>query len=434
MNARPLDLPWLDALRTRGAARFAEAGLPTQRDEAWKYTGLNRLKAFGFAPGTPSASSETLSPAGRGKGEGAAAAPLLDTPAHRLIFIDGRFQPALSAIGPLPQGAILGSLADLLRTNPATLEPGLGALADLERRPMVALNSAWVEDGLVLILPRGAALDRPVEITFLATGESPAAAYPRHLIALGETAEAVLIERHLSGPAGGFTDSVTELSLAAGATLRHYHLHAEPEAAIAVSTLVAEIGRDATYRSFGLAAGGGVVRHEVEAALAAPGAFCQVDGAYLVGGDRHADTTVLIDHRAPHCSSRQTQKGIVDDSGRAVFQGKILVRPDAQKTDGYQLSQTLLLSREAEIDVKPELEIYADDVKCSHGATSGRLDKDALFFLRSRGIPEAEARALLIQGFIDGALDEIDHDAVRDAFKGVAANWLAAHVGRELEQ
>jgi Fe-S cluster assembly protein SufD len=187
---------------------------------------------------------------------------------------------------------------------------------------------------------------------------------------------------------------------------------------------VAKLSRDAAYKAFALNAGGGLVRREVEVQLIQPGGFAQVDGAYLVDGDRHTDTTVLIDHQADHCASRQTQKGVIDNDGRAVYQGKILVRPNAQKTDGYQLSQTLLLSPQAEIDVKPELEIHADDVKCSHGATVGRLDADALFFLRARGIPEAEARALLIQGFIGGALDEIDRDDVREAFGLAAANWL----------
>ena len=198
---------------------------------------------------------------------------------------------------------------------------------------------------------------------------------------------------------------------------------------MAVETVVATVSRNAAYKSFALNAGGGLVRREVEVQLAQPGGSAQVDGAYLVDGDRHTDTTVLIDHRADHCVSRQTQKGVIDDDGRAVYQGKILVRPDAQKTDGYQLSQTLLLSPRAEIDVKPELEIHADDVKCSHGATVGRLDADALFFLRARGIPEAEARALLIQGFIGGALDEIDRADVREDFEVVAANWLHRNSG-----
>jgi Fe-S cluster assembly protein SufD len=288
---------------------------------------------------------------------------------------------------------------------------------------MAALNTAWIEDGLVLIVPRGVALDGNIEVIFAAEGDAPVA-YPRLLVDLGDTAEVVLIERHLGGAAGGFANQVAEIALGNGASFRHYVLHAEPLASMAVETVAAIVARDASYRSFALNAGGGLVRREVEVRLTQPGASAHVDGAYLVDGERHSDTTILIDHQAPHCSSRQTQKGIIDDDGRAVFQGKILVRPDAQKTDGYQLSQTLLLSPRAEIDVKPELEIHADDVKCSHGATVGRLDADALFFLRARGIPEGEARALLIQGFIGGALDEIDRADIRDEFETVAENWL----------
>jgi len=288
---------------------------------------------------------------------------------------------------------------------------------------MAALNTAWIEDGLVLIVPRGVALEGNIEVVFVSVGEAPVA-HPRLAVELGDIAEAVLVERHLGGAAGGFTNQAAEIVLGAGASFRHYVQHAEPEAAFAVETVTAVLARDAVYKAFALNAGGGLVRREVEVQLTQPGGTAQVDGAYLVDGDRHTDTTVLIDHRADHCSSRQTQKGVIDDNGRAVYQGKILVRPDAQKTDGYQLSQTLLLSPQAEIDVKPELEIHADDVKCSHGATVGRLDADALFFLRARGIPEAEARALLIQGFIGGALDEIDRDDVREAFGLAAANWL----------
>jgi Fe-S cluster assembly protein SufD len=400
---------WLTALREAGKAGFT--GLPTQRQEAWKYTGLNKLKALTFEP----------SPAAAG-----APATLPDADAlaaHRLVFVDGRYAPEHSTVGALPHGVTLASLADILNTQPALLETHLGKVTDLTRKPMAALNTAWIEDGLVLIVPRGVALEGNVEVVFLAGGEAPVA-HPRLLVDLGDNSEAVLIERHLGGAAGGFANQVAEIALGNGASFRHYVLHAEPGASFAVETVAATVARDASYRSFALNAGGGLVRREVEVQLRQPGASAQVDGAYLVDGERHSDTTILIDHQSPHCSSRQTQKGIIDDDGRAVFQGKILVRPDAQKTDGYQLSQTLLLSPHAEIDVKPELEIHADDVKCSHGATVGRLDADALFFLRARGIPEAEARALLIQGFIGGALDEIDRDDVREAFGLAAADWL----------
>ena len=400
---------WLAALRAEGAARFADAGLPTQRQEAWKYTGLARLKSLTFEP-TPSSR------------RGEAALESSDA-AHRLVFVNGRFDAAQSSIGDLPDGVVLGSLMAILDSRPALLEARLGKTLDTARKPLAALNTAWIGDGFVLIVPRGVALEGAVEIVFTADGDAPVA-YPRLVVELGDMAEAVLVERHQGGISGGFTNQVAEIAVGNGAVLRHYILHAEASASMAVETVAATVGRDGRYLSFALNAGGGLVRREVDVALAEPGASAHVDGAYLVDGDRHADTTILIDHRAPHCTSRQTQKGVIDGDGRAVFQGKILVRPDAQKTDGHQLSQTLLLSPRAEIDVKPELEIHADDVKCSHGATVGRLDANALFFLRARGIPEAEARALLIQGFIGGALDEIDHPPVREAFGVAAANWL----------
>jgi Fe-S cluster assembly protein SufD len=349
--------------------------------------------------------------------------PLKGGGASKLVFVNGRYAPEFSSIGKLPTGVVLGSLAGILNSRPGLLESHLGKVLEITRKPMAALNTAWIEDGVVLIVPRGVAIEGNIEVVFAATGEAPVS-HPRLLIELGDMAEAVLVERHLGGVAGGFTNQAGEIVLGAGASFRHYVQHAEPEAAFAVETVTVTVARDAAYRAFALNAGGGLVRREVEVQLTEPGGTAQVDGAYLVDGDRHSDTTVLIDHQADHCSSRQTQKGVIDNDGRAVYQGKILVRPNAQKTDGYQLSQTLLLSPQAEIDVKPELEIHADDVKCSHGATVGRLDADALFFLRARGIPEAEARALLIQGFIGGALDEIDREDVRAAFGLAAADWL----------
>ncbi|HTJ65830.1 MAG TPA: Fe-S cluster assembly protein SufD [Alphaproteobacteria bacterium] len=413
MSAVATQPDWLTALRDAGRARFGEAGLPTQRQEIWKYTGLNKLKALTFEPSADIA------------GTAPAIEPLIDA-AHRLTFVNGRFDAARSRIGALPGNAILASLAEILRDRPNLLEGRMGVTAAIDRRPMAALNTAWIEDGLVLIVPRGVAVEGVIEAVFVNTGEAPVA-HPRLLVALGDMAEVVLVERHLGGGGGGFTNQVAEIALGDGASFRHYVHHAEPTISTALETVTVTVGRDASYRSFGLAAGGGLVRREIEVVLRQPGGFAQVDGAYLVDGERHADTTVLIDHQADHCASRQTHKGVIDDDGRAVYQGKILVRPHAQKTDGYQLSQTLLLSGGAEADVKPELEIHADDVKCSHGATVGRLDADALFFLRARGIPEAEARALLIQGFIGGALDEIDRPDVREAFGAAASNWLTAH-------
>jgi Fe-S cluster assembly protein SufD len=412
---------WLASLRAEGAAQFEAKGLPTQRLESWKYTGLNGLKDFGFEP-APVSSTPGLAEPTREESSN----PLVSGTAHRLVFVNGRFSADRSSVGLLPEGVILGGLADLLAKEPDRIRPHLGQLADSARRPLAALNTAWIEDGFVLIVPSGIALATPIEVVFIMGDGARHTTHPRHVIALDHNAEAMVIELHKGGAAGGFANTVAEVALGANASLRHYVVHQETMKAFAVETISATLGRDARYRGFALTVGGGLVRRDIEIALAGEGASAHVDGAYLVDGDRHTDTTILIDHQKPHCASRQTQKGVIDNHGRAVFQGKILVRPDAQKTDGNQLSQTLLLSPEAEIDVKPELEIHADDVKCTHGATVGRLDPDALFFLRARGIPEIQARGLLIEGFIRGALDEIDREDVREAFMATAANWLTA--------
>ena len=397
----------LTTLQTRTEPGFDSIALPTQRDEAWKYTNLNRLKDFSLAPSAPSTEAVV------------APEPLLERAPHRLVFVDGRFSAKHSAIGALPEGVVLSNLASMADADL------IGHLASTVRRPMVAINSSYLEDGLVLIVPNGVTIPDPIGVVFIGQ-QVGAACHPRNIVRLGDQASATLVERHVTSAGAGLLNAVTEIALGQGAQLGHYALHEEAAEATALSMIFAELKRDASYRAFSLTLGGGLVRRENDIALAGPGGSCQIDGAYLVDGKRHADTTTLVDHRAPHCSSRQTLKGIVDGHGRAVFQGKVLVRPDAQKTDAYQLSQTMLLSPEAEIDVKPELEIYADDVKCSHGATSGRLDLEALFYLRARGIPERQAQAMLIQGFIDGALDEIDCPDVRDSFKGAAAVWLDA--------
>jgi Fe-S cluster assembly protein SufD len=415
---------WLEALRAMGAAAFQQAGLPGQRQEAWKYTGLNRLKSLTFEPSIPPRHPDTPPPP-----TGMVVVAGLTGMAHRLVFIDGYLDETRSSLSAMPHGVVLAGLADILVARPNLAEPLLGKIADLSRRPMVALNTGWIADGLVLIVPRGITVGEPIEVTYLSSDVEMPVCYPRLLVSLGENAGAVIVERHAGR---GFTNAVSEITLAAGANLGHYVVHDEPAESLSLENLSVRVGRDGSYRGFGLTLGGALVRRDIEAVLEGQGASTELDGAYLVDGDRHADTTILVDHKAPHCRSRQTQKGVIDGHGRAVFQGKILVRPDAQKTDGAQLSRTLLLSPGAEIDVKPELEIYADDVKCSHGAAVGRLDADALFFLRARGIPEREARALLIEGFIGGALDEIAEPAVRESFTQLAANWLKGHSSPEI--
>ncbi len=247
---------WLTALRAAGQARFGETGLPTQRQEVWKYTGLNKLKALTFEPS---------------KKAGPAVAPRIDTliadAKHRLVFVNGRFAADRSRIGALPRNVMLASLADVLADHPNLLEGRLGVSAAIDQRPMAALNTAWIEDGLVLVVPRGAAVEGTIEVVFVSDGDAPVA-HPRLLIALGDMAEAVLVERHLGGVGGGFTNQVAEVALGNGASFRHYVMHSEPETSTALETVTVTVGRDAVYRGFALTAGGGLVRREVEGRVA----------------------------------------------------------------------------------------------------------------------------------------------------------------------
>jgi Fe-S cluster assembly protein SufD len=259
-------------------------------------------------------------------------------------------------------------------------------------------------------------------------GAPAPAFFPRHLIVCGANSRATVIETHI-GPEGPtwFADAVTEISLGEGARLDHYRRQAEGIGAFNIGTGLVRLSKDATYDGFALATGADLSRWEVTAVLDGPGGDCRLNGAYLGRGSQQIDNTTLIDHAAPDCRSRQVFKGVLDDQARGVFQARIGVRRDAQRTDGHQLNKALLLSRGAEIDSKPELEIFADDVKCSHGATAGEIDKQALFYLRSRGIGEADARALLIEAFVRDAVAEIGHEGAREEFDHAIRDWLDSH-------
>ena len=251
--------------------------------------------------------------------------------------------------------------------------------------------------------------------------------FPRNLIVLEKGAEATVVKHHVAlGVGAYFANAVTEIDIGPGARLHHYEVQAEALEATHLSTVHARIARDATYDSFNLSIGGRLSRNEVSVRLEGEGAHCGLNGAFLMRGSEHCDNTTVIDHLVPHTTCREVFKGVLDDESRAVFQGRIVVHEDAQHTDGHQLCKTLLLSTGAEIDAKPELEIYADDVKCSHGATTGQMDETALFYLRSRGVPEALARNLLVQSFLGEAFEEIQSEEIRQAFTDQAVHWLPA--------
>ncbi|GGG49369.1 Fe-S cluster assembly protein SufD [Caldovatus sediminis] len=399
-------LPWLAALRDGAAEAFRAQGFPTRRVEAWKYTDLAPVAEAGFdEPLTAVDDAMDLPP------------PLAGA---RAVFVDGRFRPDLSSLGGLPFAA--ASVAHGLDA----LEGRLGALARPAEEPMAALNTMLFEDGLLLDLPEDA--DGGVlELLSLATAsERPAAFHPRHLVRLARGARLTLIET-ATAPEGAryLHNPVFEIAVAEDARLTHGRLQQEAPRAFQLSTVYARVAAGGTYDNFTLNAGGRLVRNEIHVALVGPRAACHMNGAQLLVGEQHADTTTALEHAAPSCTSRQTYNTVLMGRSRGVFQGRILVRQAAQKTDGYQMNRALLLSPEAEMDSKPQLEIYADDVKCSHGATVGELDPEQVFYLRSRGIPEGRARAMLVEAFLHEAVEGVTDEPLRRALDAAVAGWWA---------
>lgn len=405
---------WLNSLRIGGADSFRVRGLPGPKDEAWKYTRLSPLEKAVILP-----VEDVLD------FDGAKLPPSLldeEKTAGRLVFVNGVYQPGLSA---QVDGLAVESLETLLKDNPEYPEQYMGSLGDEMESPLARLNDAYIRDGVAVFVHKNTKIDQPVEILFYGQGSdgSMVAYHPRNLIVVEQGAEATLIERHV-GQGNYFANSVTEIFVADNARLHHYRHQDEDFDATHIATTALKIGRDAYYDGYTLSTGAGLSRNEITAILDGPGTDCHTNGAYLLSGAQHCDTTILMDHRQPHCTSNQNFKGVIDDSARGVFQGKIHVHRPAQKTDGYQLNNALLLSDKAEIDTKPELEIYADDVKCSHGATAGQLDEGPLFYLQSRGLSREEARAMLIEAFVGESLEDIDNEDVRNAFRGIIADWL----------
>ncbi len=412
------DLPWLTEMREAGMESFRARGLPTQRTEAWKYTSLRPLEKLAFSPAATQTVGldrlPSLLPAGASN--------------HRLVFVNGRFRQDLSVVSSLPGGVRLGSLADHLSDGGETVAEHFGQFAAPDDQPLFALNTAMTQDGLVLRVGRGVSIETPIEVIYLSVADQePVVHHPRNLIVLEENSRAVVIEHYSSlGTAPSLANIACEISLGSGALLHHYKMQSEGLEAFHLSTVNGVIGRDAHYDGFAMSLGARLSRNEVTLRLAGEGARCHLNGAYMMRGKQHCDNTTVIEHAVPHTSCREVFKGVLDEEARAVFQGRIVVRPDAQHADGHQLSKTMLLSDRAEIDAKPELEIYADDVKCSHGATAGDLDHGALFYLRSRGLPEARARAVLIEAFLTEAVEAIAAEDLCPAFLASIADWLHA--------
>ncbi|WP_458097391.1 Fe-S cluster assembly protein SufD [Roseomonas sp. WA12] len=397
-------IPAVRALRDAAAGTLTAGGLPSRRVEAWRYTDLSPMLRAEFR--------EALTPVD--------SAVDLPTPRadRRAVFVDGRFRADLSELGDL----VAGSLAEVIET----VAGRLNALVS-PSQPMVTLNTLLFEDGLVLEVPEGVDAGR-LELLSLTSGETASTVHPRHLIRLARGAKLVLLETALS-PAGSrhLHNPVFEIDVAEDARITHVRVQRESGGAYHLAHLGVRVAEGGTYDGFVLNAGGKISRSETHLALTGPRATAHLNGAQLVADGQLADTTTALDHAAPNCASRQTVKTVLAGRSRGVFQGKILVRREAQKTDGYQMNQALLLSEEAEIDSKPQLEIYADDVKCSHGATAGALDPDSLFYLRARGIPADVARSMLVRAFLQEAVEIVEDEPAREALEDAVSGWWAQH-------
>jgi len=396
--------PAVRALRDAAADTLMAGGLPSRRVEAWRYTDLSPMLRAEFREALTAVDEAVALPAMRAE--------------RRAVFVDGRFRADLSQL----DGLVAGALAEVIETVAGRLNSVASA-----SQPMVMLNTLLFEDGLVLEVPEGADAGR-LELLSIASGETAATLHPRHLIRLGRGARLVLLETALS-PAGAhhLHNPVFEIEVAEDAKITHVRVQREAETAWHLAHLGVRVAEGGTYDGFVLNAGGRISRSETHLALLGPNATAHLNGAQLVADGQLADTTTSLDHASPNCASRQTVKTVLAGRSRGVFQGKILVRREAQKTDGYQMNQALLLSEEAEIDSKPQLEIYADDVKCSHGATAGALDPDVLFYLRSRGIPAIEARAIMVRAFLQEAVEIVEDEPAREALEEAVAAWWAQH-------
>jgi len=394
--------PWVQELRREARQHLRDRGLPTTREEDWKYTNVRPIARTEWVPGEPQPADLTRE-----------ALEELASPVYAcslFVFVNGRFAPGLSTARAMAGGVRVRSLAAVLEEDSDAVAARLGGLADAKAHAFTAWNTAELVDGAVVEIPGGVDLEEPVHLVFLSEpGPKPTASHPRVLVLAGAGSRASVIEDYVSGGAGQtFTNPVSEFYLEANAQLEHVRFQREVAAdSFHVSSVYARQERDSRLAATALTFGGSLVRNDVASLLAGEGAECWLRGAFLGTGTRHVDNHTLVDHAVPHTRSHELYKGILAGKSKGVFRGRVVVRPDAQRIEADQQNKNLLLSEGAEIDTKPQLEIHADDVKCSHGSTIGRLDPDALFYLRARGIAELEARKLLTGAFaadVTGAL------------------------------
>ncbi|HXW70290.1 MAG TPA: Fe-S cluster assembly protein SufD [Methylocella sp.] len=413
-------LPGNDAVKAQRSGAFDDfmkSGLPHRRVEAWKYTDLRAI----MRDAHPLAAPPSAEAKAKARSAGRALAHLRS---RRMVIVDGAFAADLSDLVDLEAGVAIRSMAEALTSGDALISAYLGKVAPRDDASLT-LNTALMGDGVVIHIAPGVTVERPIHLVFISTSDKPAAVFERSLVVVEPRAHLTLLETY-EGPDESQYQVNTALELIVGDAARVDHLKmiAEGRAALHVATQLADIGQSATFNDFCFTTGGAVVRNQLFVRFKGQGAVADIRGVSLLAGRQHGDQTLVADHVAPGCESRETFKSVLDDEARAVFQGKINVHPGAQQTNARMMARALLLSSDAEADCKPELEIFADDVQCGHGSTTGKLNDEQKFYLMARGIPAREAEALLIQAFVGEVVEAIKNEGVKEALMNATLSWL----------
>jgi len=413
---QPEAVDWLHALRERGITRAESLGFPTTKNEDWHFTSVAPIaeRSFRAAAVSSSGVSSEGSTAGVVARADLARFTFGEEKWHTLVFVNGEFAADLSSYAGMGTGVRVSSLARAIRSGTGRPERHVGKIAAFDEHFFTALNTAFIRDGAFIEIQADAVVDQPIHLIFVSEGYGESVSHPRNLIVAARNSRATVVESYVSIRDSIYlTNAVTEISLGEGARVDHYKIQRESEKAFHVGTTQARQARDSQFHSFSLAVGGSLARTNIYTSLDGEGATCTLNGLYLADGSQHIDNQTSIEHIAPNCPSHEVYKGVLDGRSHAVFNGKVYVHPEAQKTDGKQSNNNLLLSPTARIDTKPQLEIFADDVKCTHGATVGRLDDMAMFYLNSRGIGAARARTLLTYAFAADVLETIELEPLK---------------------
>ena len=410
------NLVWLRNLREEAFFRFCETGFPTTHNEDWRFTNVSAIAhaQFALAGATATVSPPDLK------------AFMLEGASALLVFVNGHFDPSLSSAVSMPAGITVSSLKEAIATNTVRVEEYLGRYLDVRRDPFCALNTSFAEEGAFVRIPRAVSLEGPIQMLFLSTeSDVPVMLHPRNLLLVEREAQAEIVEEYVSlGPGPVLSNSATELVVGENSTVSHFMIERGNQIAFNISTLRIQQERSSNVASHSVLLGGGLVRHNVHPVLAGEGGECLINGLFVGNQRQHLDNYMYVEHSSPHSSSRQFYNGILDGAAHGVFHGRIVVHKNAQKTDAKQTNRNLLLSDDAQMDTKPQLEIYADDVKCTHGATIGQIEENALFYLRSRGIDERSARRFLLAAFANECVGRMKPGIARNH----AGQLIEAHL------